>query len=270
MENLGLPFIFSVISSIVTGIFAFIVLRRWWISRHSKGKMHLLAWGIGLALYFIGTFCQVILALVWSPLAFSLWYWAGALMVPAWLGQGTAYLLIRRGNIARNIQMALLLVGFMTLPWTLFLTPFNASAWYRGADMTEVYRDTTDSITGETIPGIMVGSSRGTVRFFSPIMNIWGTVLLVGGAVYSAYLFRKKQIMQNRVVGNWLIAAGGLLPALAGALIRLGDPSFKYFGEMGGALLIFIGFMVATNIPRGGKAVQDASVEAKQIAGQTA
>lgn len=48
--------------------------------------------------------------------------------------------------------------------------------------------------------------------------------------------------MRNRVVGNWLIAFGGLLPALGGALIRLGDPSFKYIGEMLGAILIFWGF----------------------------
>jgi hypothetical protein len=261
MEFLTLPFIFSVISASVSGTFAFVVLRRWWQSRHSKGKMHLLAWGLGLALYFVGTACQVILAMVWSPLAFALWYWTGALMVAPTLGQGTAYLLIRRGNIARNIQMALILVGVMTLPWTIFLTPFNPSAWHVGADMTEIYRDTTDPITGEVIPGIMAGSSRGTVRFFSPIMNIWGTVLLVGGAIYSAYLFNKKQIMRNRVVGNWLIALGGLLPALAGALIRLGDPSFKYFGEMGGAILIFAGFWIATHVPQGEKSVEDASVE---------
>jgi len=57
-------------------------------------------------------------------------------MVAPWLGQGTVYLLWRRGNIARNIQMALILVGVMTLPWTLFLTPFNESAWFPGADMT--------------------------------------------------------------------------------------------------------------------------------------
>jgi hypothetical protein len=50
------------------------------------------------------------------------------------------------------------------------------------------------------------------------------------------------------VVGNWLIAAGGLLPALGGALIRLGDPSFKYLGEMLGAILIFWGFWMATNV----------------------
>jgi hypothetical protein len=216
-------------------------------------------------MYFVGTACQVILAMVWSPLAFALWYWTGALMVAPWLGQGTAYLLIRRGNIARNIQMALILVGFMTLPWTVFLTPFNESAWYMGADMTQIYRDYENPQTGETVSGIMAGSSRGTVRFFSPIMNVWGTILLVGGAIYSAYLFRRKEIMRNRVVGNWLIALGGLLPAVGGALIRLGDPSFKYFGEMGGAIFIFMGFWIATSVAKGGKSVQDASVEAKAV-----
>jgi hypothetical protein len=60
-------------------------------------------------------------------------------------------------------------------------------------------------------------------------------------------LFRRKQIMRNRMVGNWLIALGGLMPALGGALIRLGDPSYKYLGEMLGAILIFIGFLMATH-----------------------
>lgn len=247
MEDLGFPFFMSVISASVTGIFAFIVLRRWW----DKRRPHLLAWGIGLTLYFLGTLSQVILALTWSPFFFGLWYWAGALMVAPWLGQGTAYLLIRRGSVARNIQMALILVAIMTFPWTLFFTEFNDSAWERGADMTEIYKDHT--VDGVEIAGIMEGESRGTVRFFSPIMNVWGTILLVGGAIYSARLFRRKQIMRNRVVGNWYIALGGLMPALAGALIRLGDPSFKYMGEMLGAILIFIGFMITTNIPKDAK-----------------
>ncbi len=242
MDFLSLPFVYSLIASIVTGIFTIIVLWRW----AQRRKAYLLAWGIGLLMYFLGTLSQVVLAVTWSPFFFGLWYWTGALMVAPWLGQGTAYLLIRRGNIARNIQMALILVGVMTLPWALFFTDFNASAWEPGVDLTTIFRDFTDA-NGEIIrEGIMTGSIRGTVRFFSPVMNIWGTVLLVGGAIYSARAFRKKQIMRNRVVGNWLIAAGGLLPALAGALIRLGDPSFKYIGELGGAVLIFIGFLVAT------------------------
>ncbi len=241
---LTLPFLFSVISALTTGVFAFIVLRRWF----DKRRPHLLAWGIGLTFYFLGTFSQVALALVWSPFFFGLWYWSGALMVAPWLGQGTAYLLIRRGSIARNIQMALILVAVMTLPWTLFFTEFNPDAWEPGSDMTEIYRDFEDSDGNVIREGIMPGEIRGTVRFFSPVMNTWGTILLVGGALYSARLFRRKQIMRNRMVGNWYIALGGLLPALGGVFIRLGDPSFKYMGEMGGAILIFVGFLLATNV----------------------
>jgi hypothetical protein len=224
-------FVLSVISAMTSATFSFIVLRRW----YEKRRPHLLAWGIGLLMYFLGTFSQVVLSLTWSPFFFGLWYWSGALMVAPWLGQGTAYLLIRRGSIAKNIQMALLLVAVMTLPWAIFFTPMDSTKWYVGADMTVIFRD-------------IMGEGRG-IRFFSPIMNVWGTILLVGGALYSARLFRKKQIMRNRVVGNWLIAAGGILPAFAGALIRLGDPSFKYLGEMFGVILIFAGFWIATNIP---------------------
>lgn len=250
MEFLTLPFVLSVLTCAVTGVFTAVVLSRWWEVRHKKGKLHLLAWGIGLLMYFLGTLSQVVLAIVWSPFFFALWYWTGALMVAPWLGQGTAYLLIRRGNIARNLQMALVLVMCMTLPWTIFFTPMNDSAWQPGVDITEIYRDHPDPVTGETISGIMQGSSRGTVRFFSPIMNVWGTILLVGGAIYSASLFRKKQIMPNRLYGNVLIAVGGLLPALGGVLIRLGDPSYKYLGELGGAIFIFAGFWYATNRPQ--------------------
>ncbi len=244
MENPNLSFIFSLISTMVTGLFALFVLWRWW----QKRRPHLLAWGIGLLMYFAGTFSQVLLHFTWSSFFFGLWYWSGALMVAPWLGQGTIYLLWRKGNIARNFQMALLLVGVMTLPWTLFFTPLNAAAWEPGADMTQIYRDQV--VDGVVVrEGIMPGGASGTVRAFSPVMNIWGTVAPVGGAIYSSWIFGKKQIMRNRVVGNWLIALGGLMPALAGALIRLGDPSFKYMGEMLGAVLIFAGFLVVTRVP---------------------
>jgi hypothetical protein len=245
LNAFSLPLLFSIITASISAIFAFIVLRRWL----GKRRPHLLAWGIGLALYFAGSFSQVVLALTWSPFFFGLWYWSGALMVAPWLGQGTTYLLLRRGNIARNIQMALILVGVMTLPWTLFLTPFNADAWYPGADMTQIFRDQVDANGNVVEEGIMAGSARGTVRFFSPIMNVWGTIALAGGALYSAYLFRRKNIMRNRVIGNWLIAAGALLPAAGGALIRLDMPELKYLGEMLGVILIFVGFWLATNVP---------------------
>lgn len=238
-------FIVSVISTLVSGIFTAVVLRRWLTGR----RPYNLAWGIGLALYTLGSFSQVVLALVWSPIFFGLWYWSGALTTAPWLGQGTAFLLIRRGNIARNLQMALLLVSLMTLPWTLFLTPMNGVAWHPGADVTVIYREVKDASGTVIQPGIMPASSAGTVRVFAPVMNVWGTLLLVGGAIYSAWLFRRKNILRNRVVGNWLIAAGGLFPAFAGALVSLGNPAYQYIGVMIGAILIFAGFWIATSTP---------------------
>lgn len=228
MSYLSVSLVFSAITAVVSAVFALIVLRRW----REKHRPHLLAWGVGLVLYFIGAFSQAVLAVTWSPLLFALWYWSGAIAVAPWLGQGTIYLLVRRGSIARNVQMALLLVCIMTLPWALFLTPLNGSAWQPGVNLISIVNDVMQ---------------KGGVRGFVPVMNIWGTAALVGGALYSARLFRRKQIMPNRMLGNWLIAAGGLLPALGGALIRLGIPELKYAGEMLGVILIFIGFTIATN-----------------------
>ncbi|MBK8020536.1 MAG: hypothetical protein IPK19_03670 [Chloroflexi bacterium] len=229
---LSLPLVFSIITSAISAVFAFSVLRRWLgLRRAGKARPHLLAWGIGLILYFLGAFSQVVLSLQWSSFFFALWYWSGALAVAPWLGQGTIYLLVRRGSIARNIQMALLLITVMTLPWALFLTPLNGAAWQPGIDMV--------SITNEVM-------QKGGVRGFVPITNIWGTVALVGGALYSAMLFRRKQILRSRMIGNWLIAAGALMPALGGALIRLDLTWLKYPAEMFGIIVLFVGFLVAT------------------------
>lgn len=245
MDSLTVSLAFSLITAAVSAVFAFLVLRRW----AEKHRPHLLAWGIGLLLYCLGALCQAILAVTWNPTAYSLWYWAGAIAVAPWLGQGTVYLLVRRGNIARNVQMALVLISLMTLPWALFLTPLDGSAWHPGVNLVAITND------------VML---KGGVRGFVPVMNIWGTVALVGGALYSARLFRRKQIMRNRMLGNWLIAAGALFPALGGALIRLGVPELKYPGEMIGVILIFAGFLLATQATDEVAKAPPASARARQ------
>lgn len=235
MQAFSLPLVLSLVTTVISGIFAGMVLRRWRAAvKEGKQRPHLRAWGIGLSLYCIGAFSQVVLCFVWSPLFFALWYWSGALAVAPWLGQGTVYLLWRRGNIARNIEMALLLVCVMTLPWALLLTPMSGAAWQPGIDMNLIINDVMQ---------------RGGVRAFVPVMNVWGTIALVGGALYSARLFNRKQILRSRMVGNWLIAAGGLLPALGGALIRLNLVELNYVGIMLGVILIFRGYLMTANAP---------------------
>jgi hypothetical protein len=92
-------------SSAISFIFSIFVLRRY---ARRKG-LHLLLWGIGMVMYGIGGFCEGYYgAFGWSPLVFRLWYLFGAILVAAWLGQGTVYLLAgRRWAHALMILLAL-------------------------------------------------------------------------------------------------------------------------------------------------------------------
>jgi uncharacterized membrane protein HdeD (DUF308 family) len=84
------------------------------------------------------------------------------------------------------------------------------------------------------------------IRTLTPIFNLYGTITLVGGAVYSAYLFWRKRILLHRTIGNLMIAAGALAPAFGGTFSRFGVPGALYFGELLGAILLFAGFIRAT------------------------
>src|SRR4030042_3015893 len=99
--------IFSVLATIVSFIFAAAVFKRW---SYKKPK-HLLLWGIGFVLYGLGTLSEVLLSYTFSPLWLKLWYLCGAMLTAAWLGQGTVYLLVRRGRVADTLMVFLALAS---------------------------------------------------------------------------------------------------------------------------------------------------------------
>jgi hypothetical protein len=121
----------------------------------------------------------------------------------------------------------------------LFATPLNESIFTTDLPVSQQYA--TNSAKG--IVGLM---PEGGVRSYSFLFNIYGTVALVGGALYSAYIFWRKRIMPQRVLGNVFIALGGLSPALGGTLARIGATEFLYVSELIGVIVIFIGFRLAT------------------------
>jgi hypothetical protein len=94
------------------------------------------------------------------------------------------------------------------------------------------------------------------VRLTTPFFNIYGLLTLVGGAIYSAYLFWRKRVMPNRVVANVLIAAGALAIGFASTLTRLGYGEYLYLGELISAILMFIGFRLAARPQAENVAVQ--------------
>src|SRR3972149_8294450 len=73
-------------------VFSVSVLNRF-VQRRSPA---FLFWGIGLAMFGAASLAEAYLAVAWSPLMVFVWYFFGAVLTAAWIGQGTVYLLFRR------------------------------------------------------------------------------------------------------------------------------------------------------------------------------
>jgi len=86
----------------------------------------------------------------------------------------------------------------------------------------------------------------GVVVLLTILLNTYGTLTLVGGAIYSAFIFWRKRILFNRMIGNILIAIGAILPAMGGTFVQMGLTDFLYLSEFLGAILMYVGFLQAT------------------------
>jgi hypothetical protein len=217
------------LSTVVTFIFALAVLARY--SR--KGGNHLLMWGIGLILYGLGTLTEVILSFNFNPAALKLWYLSGAMLTAAWLGQGTIFLLVRKRGVAMALTWVLAVVSLAAFILVLRVPLTSAAASYNVAEpVSGQYKE----IMGRSTP----------VLILTILLNIYGTIALVGGALYSAFLFWRKKVLASRMVGNVLIAAGAMMPAMAGSLVKAGLADWLYVSELLGVLLMYVGFLQAT------------------------
>jgi hypothetical protein len=214
------------LSSILSFIFAFLILKRYTTRR----GLHLLLWGLGMIFYGIGGLCEALYGIFgWSPLVFRMWYLFGAILVAAWLGQGTVYLLVKRRWA--HVLMVLLALGSLYAATRVFAAELDPGLM------------TTSVHTGSELSGHAIVTDG--VRSLTPFFNLYGTVTLVGGALYSAWIFWRKRVLLHRTLGNILIAVGAILPAFGGAFSRFGISGALYITEFFGAVLIFIGFLRA-------------------------
>lgn len=216
-----------VITSLVIVLFVVLIFRRY----RRRASTPLLMWGIGLAMFGIASMAEAYSTLAWHPLAFRLWYLTGALLNAAWLGQGTVFLLSRRAQLPWII-LGLLLVGTVVAGILVFRTPIDSAHFRGGVPLSAQYREILP-------PG-------ATVRKLTPVFNIYGSITLVGGALYSAWLLRRKESVPQRVVGNVLIALGGVTMGVASTLVRFSVADYLYVAELVAAGSMFAGFLLAT------------------------
>src|SRR5512141_789712 len=136
---MSISLVIGVLTTIVSGVMAVLLLNRYRL----RGGIHQLLWGLGLVLYFIGGLSEVILSFGWSDIAFRMWYWSGALLVPPVLGQGTMHLLVRKKNVALIFTVIVGVLAAASLVWIMSV-PLDATKFVPNADigkfLTESYR----------------------------------------------------------------------------------------------------------------------------------
>ena len=230
-----------VFTTVLSSVFASVVFRRY---RSKPGATYLLWWSAGILLFGVGTFMEGFTAIFgWHEPVFRAWYISGALLGGAPLAQGTVYLLLNKRTADR---MAIALVAFIALASLMvLLTPVNAAL----AD--------DKKLSGDVIDWTWV-------RAFSPFINLYAFIFLVGGAAYSALKYREQGGAAGRAWGNGLICIGALLPGIGGTFTRMGYTEVLYVTEFIGIILIYFGYRL--NVGGRPAAVARASTVAESTA----
>jgi len=214
-------------TTVLAVIFSAALFSRWRL----KGGSHLMWWGIGVATYALGTATEAAVTLFgWQPGLFRLWYISGALLGGAPLAQGTVFLLLPR-RVALRLT-AVLLVVIAVAAGCVLLTPIRL-------DLVEQHR-----LTGAVMEWQWV-------RAFSPLINLYAFVFLVGGALLSAWRYAGRSETAYRATGNVLIALGALLPGIGGSFTRFGHTEVLYVTEFLGLCLLYAGYRTIVTISSG-------------------
>lgn len=225
---MSLNVLLPLLSTAIMAIFVAAVFQRYLQHR----VPHLLLWSIGLSMFTIASAAQIYATFAWNEHAFRAWYALGAMLSAAWIGQGTVFLLTRRVWAIR-ILWALIVISVVGAIGV-WLMPLNAEAFNPNLHLSD--KEQYQQILPEG----------AWVRGLTPLLNVYGLVALVGGALYSAWLFWRKRVMANRVLGNIVIAIGALVIGSAGVLARFGLGEYHYLGQLVSAALMFSGFLLAS------------------------
>jgi hypothetical protein len=203
-----------VAATLLAGFFSLLLLRSF-RRRHAGEK---LLWAGGFFLFAAATACEAIgQGSGWSAGLFRCYYLCGGVLTVAWLGAGSAWLQLPRG--VRASLAGGLLVATVAAATSVAIAPVHAAA-------------IAHAPSGGPPHNSAIG---GHVFLWAIALNSFGTVFLVGGALYS--IARRRRVRANLWIGT-----GALALALATSMTRAGEYSFVYLGELIGIGLMFIGF----------------------------
>jgi hypothetical protein len=217
-----------ILTTLLAVPFSLEIFRRY---RAHPERLHLLWWAIGVASYGVGTFTEATTTLLgWQEPIFRAWYVSGALLGGAPLAQGTVYLLLPR-RVAHALTV--LLVAYVAV----------ASVAVYGSPIDYALVE-THRLSGRVFEWQWV-------RMFSPLVNLYAVVFLIGGAILSALRFSADPATRHRMWANVFIAIGAILPGIGGTATRMDHVEVLYVTELVGLLLTWTGYRMSVRPPVG-------------------
>jgi len=200
-------------------------------ARKRRWAPHLMWWAVGIFFYGVGTAIESAITLGGNSETMNrVWYWAGAILGGYPLGVGSSYLLCSRKWANRFTAVSLVFVIVASV--LVFIGPMKVAEL-------EPHRPTGRGIwEWRWLP------------WLTPFINLYALFFLVGGAMWSSYRFMTHDWNVGRAIGTTLIAVGGILPAIGGAMTKAGMVEALYIGEFFGLVLIVTGYTACIVSPK--------------------
>jgi hypothetical protein len=229
MSSSAVHFI-PILTTLLAIPFSLEIYRRY---RRFPDRLHLLWWALGIATYGVGTLTESLTTLLgWQEPIFRAWYVSGALLGAAPLAQGTVYLMLSR-KVAHALTV--LLIAYVVIASAaVYLSPIDYAA-------VETHR-----LSGRVF-------AWQWVRMFSPLVNLYAVVFLIGGAIMSALRYSADPSTRHRMWANVFIAVGAILPGIGGTATRMGHVEVLYVTELVGMMLTWMGYRMSVRpvvVPR--------------------
>ena len=206
------------LTAIVAAVFALVVLRQY--SGHRK--TYQLMWATGFAMFAIAAFAGYLAQSSGATeTEYRLFYLFGAILNVAWLALGTTYLLAPR----RWADAALVAVALLSLvaAYAVIAGPVDLDAPRLGH------------------PAYPNGSP---ARILAAVGSGVGSLVLVGGALWSAWIFFRKRHNGRRAIANVIIAVGVFVVAAGGTAAFTGLGGVLEYTNLVGLAVMFAGFLL--------------------------
>jgi hypothetical protein len=210
--------VLPLVTTLVSSAFAIAVALQY----ARKRRAPQLAWAVGLSLFAVAAFMGFLARTGGATeLEYRLFYLFGAIANVAWLALGTILIVAPQyGRIALAVVLALSAAAL----YAVFATPVDIA----------VAVDTGRGFPDGSLPRILAGIGSGL-----------GSLVLIGGAVWSAWVFLRRRNQGRRALANVIIAIGVFIAAAGGTVAFTGASGVLELTNLVGVSVMFVGFLLA-------------------------